>query len=588
MRKALLVLLTISALVALASAAYLWANALVNSIYGYRTPLKGSPLLTEDIHPALTSQVVLVLIDGLRYDTSLQMPYLNVLRQQGAQAQMIAHPPSNAQTAWTTLISGATPEINDIPLFDRTYEWLEPISVDHMFSAVNRAGLTAGLAGFYWWEKLIPADLLYTKYFVDTADAAADERVIDRASVFIKEFQPNFLLVHLRQLDTVAQNYGGSSQEYQEAALRCDAQVRALGAAMDLQHSVLVVVSSYGHVDAGGHGGAEAVVLNTPLVLAGQSILPRNHGSFDPEDLAPTLSALLGAPTPASAQGRIRSEMLRMGDLESAEKWVALARQRVRIGNVYVGSIAGGALPDTAEADMLVAISSLQVKNYKSAAELARLSVQEATREMAQTRWLRVRKERWSRAGPVALAVLVPLVLLWARRSRRLFWSTLAALLATAIYHILFMQQGNSYSFTHVPAGGLAATWVPSLQRAAIALCAGGIIVIWQAWRDQESSIFAVILRTYSYAALQLYFVGLVVAACTFWNGLRFSWYLPDFTVAYVHLTVLMQFMAVALLAVPLPLLIVPLQRGLLALAQRTSTGSQRSRTTRASGRRLR
>jgi hypothetical protein len=280
--------------------------------------------------------------------------------------------------------------------------------------------------------------------------------------------------------------------------------------------------------------------------------------------------------------------MLKMGELESAENWVALARQRVRIGNVYLGSIAGGALRETAEADMLVAISSLEVRNYKSAAELARLSVQETTQEMAQARSARIWRERWSRAGPLALAVLVPLLLLWPRRSRRLFWSVLAALLAAAIYHVLFVQQDNTYSFSRVPAGGLAATLTPSLQRAAVALCAGAIFVLWQAWRDQESSVFAVILRTYGYAALQLYCISLVVSACTFWNGWQFGWYLPNFTVAYVHLAVLMQFMAVAVLAIPLPFLTVLLRRGLLALAGGNSARSRRNRTARSNGRPLR
>ena len=151
MRKAVLIILTITLLCSVAAAAYTWVNALVNSIYGYRSPLKGNPPLTEQVNRRLTSQVVLVLIDGLRYDTSLQMPYLNTLRKQGAHARLLSQPPSTAQPAWTALISGTGPETNDAPLFDRDYEWIPPIAVDHLFAALNRAGVSTGIAGFHWW-----------------------------------------------------------------------------------------------------------------------------------------------------------------------------------------------------------------------------------------------------------------------------------------------------------------------------------------------------------------------------------------------------------------------------------------------------
>ncbi|MGC8788096.1 MAG: hypothetical protein ACP5Q1_11795, partial [Anaerolineae bacterium] len=160
MRKAVVTLLSLLLLCSVLAATYLWINALVLSIYGYRTPLKGTPTPTEDVTRPLASQVVLVIIDGLRYDASFQMPYLNSLRLHGAFARLVADPPTNLQTSWTTLLSGAGPEINDAPFFDRDYELITPIAVDHIFATLRRAGLTAGISGFYWWEKLVPPDLL--------------------------------------------------------------------------------------------------------------------------------------------------------------------------------------------------------------------------------------------------------------------------------------------------------------------------------------------------------------------------------------------------------------------------------------------
>jgi len=574
MRKAMLIILTILLLSSVAATAYTWLNALVSSIYGYRSPLKGSPPLTEDIHRPLTSQVVLLLLDGLRYDASLQMRYLNHLRKQGAHAKLLSQPPSTTQAAWTTLVSGASPETNGTPLFDRSYKWIRPIAVDHLFAALNRAGATAGIAGFHWWEKLVPPDNLYTKYYVSTEGDAADRQVIDRAMMFLDEFRPNFLLVHLRQIDVAGQEYGAASSEYQQAALRCDEYIRQLAANMNLKHSVLVVVSSHGHLDIGGHGGEEEATLTTPLVMVGENVRAGDYGVVSQIDIAPTLAALLGTPVPNAAQGQMRVDMLRMNRVDEAEKLVALASQRVRIGNVYLGSIGKGGLSETAEGDMLVALSSLQVKNYESASQLASLAVQQADREMAQARRSRLWKERTQRALPIAAAALIVLWIVWHNQSKRTAWSLLAAMLSATLYHALFILQGNTYSFSRVPSGGLAATLNPSLKRAALSLAVGALLIVLWTWRERERSIFAVVMQTYSYTALQLYLIGLLIGACTWWNGPLFTWYLPSFTIAYVHFATLMQALITAAIAIALPIVVLILQRALLSITDWHTGGS--------------
>ncbi len=569
MRKGMVVVLTILILAAIAVGAYAWVNALVNSIYGYRSPLKGTPPPTEYINRPLTSQVVLVIIDGLRYDTSLHMPYLNTLREEGARAVLLSDPPSSALAAWTALVSGATPEVSDAPLFDREHRWIQPIAVDHLFAALNRVGATSGVAGFHWWEKLVPADNLYTQYFVNTEGDAADEQVIDRAKMFLTEFRPNLLLVHLRQTEVAGRDHGAASPEYEQAALHCDGYVRQLAQSMDLKHSALIVVSSYGHLDAGGNGGAEEVTLTTPFVMVGESVRAGDYGVVAQTDIAPTIAALLGTPVPSATQGNTQTDMLRMDLVDTAEKLVTLATQRVRIGNVYLGSIGRGGLSQTAEGDMLVALSSLQVKNYSSAAELAALAVGQANQEMTQARDSRVRTERTRRTMPIAAAATVLLWIIWLNRRRLKWYTLLTALVSAGLYHALFLQQGGTYSFSRIPAGGLAATLEPSARRAAIALALGALVIALSAWRQRERSALAVMLHAYDYALLQLFFIGLLVAVCTWWNGPLFSWYLPSFAVAYLHFASLMQALLIATMATLCPVAVAILQRGLLSISDR-------------------
>ena len=82
-------------------------------------------------------------MDALREDTSRQpdvMPFLDQLRGQGAWAVMHSQPPSYSEPAWTTLATGAWPEINDAPPINLEYDQLWPWTQDNIFAMAKRAG----------------------------------------------------------------------------------------------------------------------------------------------------------------------------------------------------------------------------------------------------------------------------------------------------------------------------------------------------------------------------------------------------------------------------------------------------------------
>jgi len=570
MRKVGFVTAVVLAMLTVATVAYIWITALVGSIYRYTSPLKGAPPLTEDSSRPLTSQVVLVLVDGLRFDASLQMPYLESLRKQGAHAMMVSRPATGSITSWTALLGGARPEIDGAPLFDPSYDGIQTITIDNLFATVNRAGLTNGIAASPSWERLIPPDLLYTQYYAPGEDEAADRSIMDRCLVFLNEFRPNFLVVYLSQVNAAGLRYGTASSEHQQAIQHCDDYLRQLSANMNLTRSTLIIASSHGQLDQGGYGGDEPVLLEVPFVMVGEDVLPGDYRTMDQADLAPTIATLLGTPTPSAAQGNARLDMLRVDRIEKAERLVALASQRVRIGNIYLNSIGRGAVSETAKGDMQVARSSLQVKNYESAAELASLAVRQTGLEMSQARSSRIWDERRPRGIFLAIAGLLLLWILWKWRGEETVWSLLAAFLAAGTYHLLFLRQGSAYSFSRLPPGGLASTLNPSLRHAALSLALGGLIILWRAWRERQESIVVVIRRTYAFGLLQVYLVALVVGACAFWNGPRFAWYLPNLKVAYLHFSALMQLMATSILVIPLPAIVVVAQRITLAVSKRS------------------
>lgn len=569
MTKIWKIVLSVLVLLIIAPSSYLWAMVLLDSLYKYESPFKEKLPLGQPTQP-LVQQVVMVVVDGLRHDTSLEMPYLNSLREKGASGVMVGIPSPASLSAWTTLISGAGPEINGAPFLDpEQINDIQPIAVDHLFAQVKRAGFTGGLAGSSRWQKLVPAQFLYAQFFVEDEDAT-DQQVVDTALRFIKNFHLNYLLIHLSQVHHASREYGVNSSEYRQAALRVDAHLRDIAQAVDVERNVLIVVSDYGRLQKGERN------MTAPFVMVGPAVVAGDYGYIAPTDVAPTVAALLGTAIPSAAQRPIRFDMLRMDPVQRAVKQVAQAQQQVAWGQAYLRSVGAGTLSETAEGDALVAISSLQVKNYISASTLGELAARQIDIEVTQARAQRIQGERAQRRMGALAAILAPLCIFWWKRSKRLGCLILAALLTVAIYHLLFIQEGNVY-VPNIPRP-VEPFLVESLRRVAIALAGGLAVALGWLWYEREKSLLAVAQAVYSFAFAVLYFLGVQVAIGYWLNGSKVTWYLPDLTLFFVHFSALVQAAMVTAIAVFLPLAIVPLYG--VALLARARLGRYPCKTT--------
>ena len=117
---------------------YFWATSLMDSMYAYRSPLKNSaPIAGEASGSPLTRSFVIVLIDALRYDTSMKpdvMPFLNQLRTIGAYALMHSRPSSFSESGYTVLLTGAWPDISDGAVLNLDYADIPAFTQDDIYS----------------------------------------------------------------------------------------------------------------------------------------------------------------------------------------------------------------------------------------------------------------------------------------------------------------------------------------------------------------------------------------------------------------------------------------------------------------------
>lgn len=574
------IFLSAALLIVLALGSYGWGREFLDSAYGYRSPLEGQPPAGEPTTP-LTQQVVLVIADGLRDDAAQEAPALRSLRERGARASAVAAP----QPSWTTLVSGAGPEISGAALLNAPDDEVEPIAVDNLFAQAERAGLASGLIGSHAWERMIPTQFLDMWFFPEGSGEETDAQIVQTAVYALENLYPHFLLVHLGQTGD---------------------QVADIAAAMDLSRGVLVVTS--------------------PFIMVGQGVRPGDYGPIEQADIASTIAALLGVAIPSAAQGRILFEMLDIGPEQRAEKAVALAQQRVALGDLYLRSLASEALSEAAHGDVQVARSTLDIGNYESAFQLASFALKRADAEMEEARAHRLAEERYRRLPLTLAAILLPLYPLWRKASPLGGWLLLAALLAflgllgngpalqsiartwplagviveraaialalggvfvlgwlwqgrsrqTAAIalalllallgtYALFVRQGTSPSAIR----GLIPFLKETTGRAAIALALGTVVVLIGLWRERGVMPWRLVGATYGYALILAYLLIVQLAVCYLVNGFVLTWYLPDVKVVFLQLSTLAQLGAVAAMSLVWPLVTLVAYRTLMAVTEK-------------------
>ena len=507
-RKSLLLLLSIVACLGIAVVAYVWATGMMDSMYAYRSPLAAQPPAPgAATGAALTRRVVFVLIDGLRTDTAANpqvMPFLNELRATGASATVHSRTPSYSAPGYTVLFTGAWPEFSDGPLINLAYEEYIPWTQDHLFAAAHRAGLTTAVSGFNWFEKMIPQDTITASYYTPNEDDAADRAVVAAALPWLRSDAHALTLIHLLQVDYAGHHEGGPQDpRWNAAARRADDLLREISGALDLTQDTVLVTSDHGHINRGGHGGQEPIVLVEPLVVAGAGVKAGAYGDVPQVAIAPTLAALLGTTIPASAQGQVLTDML---DLPAgALPGIQAAAQAQQQGLAAAYRAATGQRLDVAAGGDPVSATQAAI----TAARTAR-----ATGE---------------RLPRLLLALVIVGVLggmAWRARSRALVWMVGAALVYVLLFNLKYaVLDGRTYSLSSViSAGDMIAT---TATNAALA-----IVVAWLALllalRLYRQAPAAAAQTTLNWTLLTIALVGLPALLSFVLNGAEVRWALPE------------------------------------------------------------
>src|SRR5580704_14648652 len=264
---------------------------------------KVAPVVPGAHTPRLARRVFVVIVDGLRYDKSFELPFLDELRRRGVDAEATSHYPTWSRPNYVSILAGVPPSASGV----RTNHHATPVELDTLMDRAKAAGMHVACATDYdvlpklFLRKRPHEDVPFTQLDDDDElDIDAMEHPLSDAAVrapdanFVSPFDDSryapwpggfseagaavaqgdaeLVVMLVGAVDAAGHAHGGASDDYRVAAEIADhALARALGH-VDLSQDAIVVTADHGHTNRGGHGGMEPEVLGVPLIMVGAGI----------------------------------------------------------------------------------------------------------------------------------------------------------------------------------------------------------------------------------------------------------------------------------------------------------------------------
>lgn len=251
----------------------------------------------------LTKRLVLVVIDGLRYDFATdpeRAPNLARYMREESSAEVWAGRITMTSAAVLSLGTGTRGDFSQIVLNVHARR----TTANDLFTNARAAGLRVGLIGDPVWrqaygefdqERLSPGDLALD--IDDSAELLAD------AGRWVSSGQlPNLSVIHFFASDHQGHSFGVFSPTFRQFLLRLDAGLARFLASLP-KDTTVAVLSDHGALSNGNHGVDSDLERRTPFFAYGPGIKPGQKLKLDQVDLASTFAALLGVASPAHGVG---------------------------------------------------------------------------------------------------------------------------------------------------------------------------------------------------------------------------------------------------------------------------------------------
>lgn len=273
---------------------------------------------TKTVSPnrAKIEHVILIGSDGFGAYAlqKAKTPHIRKLMQEGSwslEARTVL--PSSSAPNWASMVMGAGPELHGYTTWGSKKPDLPARVLDEygmfptVYSLLRQAKPDSEIGVIYEWEGI---GYLFPKAAVNKDQHCDGDVVVAKAAAdYIKAQKPNFLFIHLHDVDSVGHQVGHGTPEYYEAIERTDTHIgeilQSIRDAGIEKNTVVLFTADHGGINK-GHGSISMAEMQIPWVIRGPGI-KRNHeikSSIMTFDTAATLAGLLELKPPQVWIGR--------------------------------------------------------------------------------------------------------------------------------------------------------------------------------------------------------------------------------------------------------------------------------------------
>lgn len=264
----------------------------------------------------MTARVVLIILDGLRWDVARTcLGYLAHLleHRQASLYKVEAELPTLSRPLYEVLLTGTPVLVNGIGAND-VIRLSHQTSVFHLATA---AGLTTAAAAYSWFSELyngVPFEpwrdrdqhsdatpIQHGRFYWD--DGYPDSHLFADAEMLRQRHQPDFMLVHPMGIDHAGHCYGGETAQYRGKALAMDNLLSHYLPRWRAAGYTLLITADHGMNADGQHGGTSPDVRQVPLFCLGSEFVPGIYPeALSQLAIAPLICQLLSLPLAEAMQ----------------------------------------------------------------------------------------------------------------------------------------------------------------------------------------------------------------------------------------------------------------------------------------------
>jgi predicted AlkP superfamily pyrophosphatase or phosphodiesterase len=243
-----------------------------------------------------------------------KIPNLRAMMKEGSwslEARTVL--PSSSAANWASMVMGAGPELHGYTTWGSKKPDMPPRLVDDygmfpsIYSQLRKEKPDSEIGVIYEWDGL---GYLFPKAAVNKdQNADGDIAVTHAATAYIKEKKPNFLFVHLHDVDSVGHQIGHGTPEYYAAIERTDTHIGTILKSIEdagiAESTVVLFTADHGGINK-GHGLITMNEMQIPWIIKGPGI-KKDHEllqSIMTFDTAATIAELLKLKAPQVWIGR--------------------------------------------------------------------------------------------------------------------------------------------------------------------------------------------------------------------------------------------------------------------------------------------